>query len=1397
MAGIFEKARQEEATRLHVRNILEPYVKKHLTTDYVQFTEQSVSELLSQALRIIPLVESQSLRPPTEPFEALARYLNDLEDYRETPLRNTPDVVTYLKNFIGSSKPAAGFIPKSGRVALEDDYECFIPQERFEPIMSRVSRKATPRPGHNDSRRELDSYQSTGALLKSDSVNIKSVQVDAMKEPEVNFDSTLNLALSLTTETASAVKTLMKSTVTLSRPNPNYRNRYLHSSGLHESDKPLDLVPGTWMSTSIAGFPTDDGPALGFTPIFPRDRRVGGADGRASRDRGRSVNPVNSARSKSGSRIRSRQSSPKVAEKTAAPPIPNSMADLVAPVEAEQFLASKLTAKEGSEVGRKVDLALSKVKLEETEGLGTGGGLLYKENMVVINGWETYVTSSPVNPGSSSSTPNSSQEQDQLDELLNEWRSSPDTEPSSLDLLKDSRMDLPAIPRARRIGGAAITESERKKVRPLAAKKSYAAFLLENLSNRRTVPIPGEEGPASDNKLRTPPKILASDRNAPEINADRPHSSSPSLSMLGQPPSASVLGFAETAISADAMCSNKPTLVDQVEDFNTEIRGLYLPTLIEDGLTKEDNSVDPMKIIQKEKLDEKGVGIAGQGPGSLLMEVPNLPPPNEHPPNDLFLPNKFSDYLLPPANKNAMADTVPSHQYLKKAKGIQPITLQLSWIPFTVAGRMPTHLEVTGVVSLLSNIHTTNHDKMRTEIEMQTGMGIEAAGKRVTELINRAQSDDVHVAEDVEQERWEHWDKGICGEDKFCEDIFRSEIILSREERKRLLGLSNISEEDATTTPVMQITDAERQDAPMEKMDEIEAVYDDTGSDSDKENWDPQDLDSHFPKGVIRRKREDVEPEHTQRLKRPRLDGPDAYPNHDHSNIDDMLFENEFFDDSGVGFISRGAIPSEQDDLVDEDCYYSSEEMAKQLEVGDDYRQGLHPDSDFEYLPQDQAKFNTGEYSPPPSENVQPPERVIIGHNSTVYNMPLAEHDTQFEPLFLETQTLEGHSDDVLPEDAEVPNDSSYEANHQNSFSNALPQETASSFNAIDRTSRPKPSGIPSNIEYLNHSAGIAEFASLRGKKLNFAAVSLDTTVTDSPLAKPEPTSNVGLASREIPPELVNKDTFQLPSPRSRPTSPHWYMASMDLLQKQALVRSLSSQDCAVDLIERESLHGVDLILDPFTAVIFINLPGLPAKCEELITLISQQSWRYSRILVVFEAYSPSLSLRASIKTRTTCQPAANLNVYSPPVIKAVRKFRRDISVAEACEKKDTRCKVLTAFANSVEDAACFARLFGDMAEREDAQTTGGLLWGDRAWLEDDTPDEEESMAAADGMNRFAAYVILCQTTVDDFLEMVPEERITKFGPFIGNDRMTLLNRVIDERVQAMENSDVGTEGTA
>lgn len=39
-------------------------------------------------------------------------------------------------------------------------------------------------------------------------------------------------------------------------------------------------------------------------------------------------------------------------------------------------------------------------------------------------------------------------------------------------------------------------------------------------------------------------------------------------------------------------------------------------------------------------------------------------------------------------------------------------------------------------------------------------------------------------------------------------------------------------------------------------------------------------------------------------------------------------------------------------------------------------------------------------------------------------------------------------------------------------------------------------------------------------------------------------------------------------------------------------------------------------------------------------------------------------------------------------------------------------------------------------------------------------------------MNPFAACVILCQVSFDKFLGMVPEERVARFGPHVGYDRM-------------------------
>jgi hypothetical protein len=85
--------------------------------------------------------------------------------------------------------------------------------------------------------------------------------------------------------------------------------------------------------------------------------------------------------------------------------------------------------------------------------------------------------------------------------------------------------------------------------------------------------------------------------------------------MIGEPPSA--LEMTEIPMIANV---GKIKGSDSVEDFGTEIRNLYLPTLAKEGLVKEDGGADPMKVILKEKLDERGSGPGGQGPGSLLME---------------------------------------------------------------------------------------------------------------------------------------------------------------------------------------------------------------------------------------------------------------------------------------------------------------------------------------------------------------------------------------------------------------------------------------------------------------------------------------------------------------------------------------------------------------------------------------------------------------------------------------------------------------------------------------------------------------------------------------------------------------------------------------------------------
>jgi hypothetical protein len=70
-------------------------------------------------------------------------------------------------------------------------------------------------------------------------------------------------------------------------------------------------------------------------------------------------------------------------------------------------------------------------------------------------------------------------------------------------------------------------------------------------------------------------------------------------------------------------------------------------------------------------------------------------------------------------------------------------------------------------------------------------------------------------------------------------------------------------------------------------------------------------------------------------------------------------------------------------------------------------------------------------------------------------------------------------------------------------------------------------------------------------------------------------------------------------------------MASLNVIQMLALVRSLEF---------RQSLDSVDLILDPHSAIIFLPFFMLSSYCNKYVERVAAQSWKFHRILVVFEA---------------------------------------------------------------------------------------------------------------------------------------------------------------------------------
>ncbi|KAJ6582851.1 hypothetical protein B0H10DRAFT_2098031 [Mycena sp. CBHHK59/15] len=1046
----------EHPLRAHIRQLLLNYAMTHFTTDYIQFTHQSVNELWCRYFVEIPTTDPNSLLLPTDPFDTLTRIhrLGSTEPC-QVKFESTPSAVQYIKNTLGMKGHGK---PKSDRVSFEESsFESYVPILRpMSPILTTRAMRETPRLGEHKFLKSLP--PSSSGFLSAQ--NFSTVEVAAVLEPSVKPEDVLHTNWRLRPDEHEAVRSLLRSTVSAIRPRREYKNRHLDPCSRPASPPILCQVP--------------EPP---FIPIFPRRSRPGGG-------------------------IREEDPPPSGLKGIACLPA----------------------------------VVLPPVKMEEIEPD------LHKQNMVVVDGWQAYQSSpSPL------STPASSQEEDQVDQLFME---SPDTTPPPI---RPAKMEVVQIPRTRRIGGA------RNKPAPIEHGQDFRSFIAPLIQ-----------------KVQAP---KAPSRLSPD----------PATSMLGQPSS--------------ARDGPGPSMHIDEDDFDHHLGELY-------GSHRRQDLRD---IILKEKVDDKR---------QLLMEVPVLPPPNQHPPSALFLPSNLGE-LVAPLKAKVQVNKNPTHKFLKKAKGIPSLNVELSWVPVAAKTRIPKHVEVIKVAGPFDSEMPFSSDRqMQFEEFLERGPAAILTSKL--------------PVQDTWERLYGNIDPGSVP-DELNPEVARCEIILSRKERRRLAGIPHETGESIR----MADSQAEQENDAVE---------------------DPQIVDDRS-------------------IKRPRL-----------------VYEKNS-DDSGIAFSTL-----EQDTPAFSAPFYADAVPFSFDADKENHSPAFYDELEYEdFEPDDSGALEHNDRFEPQDtsgSDLPNPSRIDQLQNDMVFH----HEPREFEPLSFDSLQAASAQPSQLPA-GNILSDETY-ATMFEPHPDAIMNDLAPA----------KPLSVTHNApDIAVRSLGIADFAKLRAKKVSIPeSRPIDETAT----LREEPSHNV-------PEYIYDRNTLRLPSTWNLPRTRHRYMVSMELVQKQALVRSLRSRDCSIDLVERDTLCGVDLILDPHTAVIFTNLLVLPSQCVELTARIGQQSWLYSRLLVVFDAYPPSRPYQAKAGSSV----ASELFAYTPPVLKALGKLRRDMGISEGCGSTRQACQVKYAFADTVDEAAMFTRYFGDFAEANDESQ--GIIWGDRTWLDDDVPEVWEHLSTS------------------------------------------------------------------
>ncbi|KAG6813927.1 hypothetical protein H0H92_005776 [Tricholoma furcatifolium] len=941
---------------------------------------------------------------------------------------------------------------------------------------------------------------------------------------------------------------------------------------------------------------------------------------------------------------------------------------------------AELPERIGAVMGRKA------LEIDECDDLGAVDDLP-RATMIVVDGWQTYDVSSPSTV--------SSFEDDEIDELAEMFPPSPNT--SIIVDFENAKLDEIQIPKDRRIGGSLGGSRDLPTIVNDTRKAGgYGAFVTNMLKSPFHNPEDRCQTTAQPSQT---PTIQGGDDNIRPSSDARDNELE---SMCGQASTVSVDGAKEYMIEAEGFRED------------TDIRDILHPLFL--GVEREPGrSLSPNQSGLHHRLMTEDL-LFGKDPKEdiafKLMPVPTLPEPNNGVERNTL---RYSDYLAAEVKGHQTVQekkAVSPLRFLKNTKGMAPLRVALSWVPFTRTSPLP------GPGEILQN-DLESEDSLKCEVDLL-----------LRKVCLNDEIDSVQKDSEREDERcWRDSGVEIKEPDEFSAEIARCEIIMTRRERMELLA---------------------REKGNVNRGHEVEDEID--------RRKERKDLNAGTNPEVAKQievtKR--TSPGHEEKLhddetgfrpaKRPRLD----------------------VDDSGIV-------------LMPQDDYSFYDSNPDDMVYGDDLLDAFTGDNKFNMLMNDIDYEQYEDYSQPIAKNLAEISTANTYEDYEFQSKRGPDHSTTVytgrEPLRSLVDDGDGSASCFQEPDLRIESHRNEPTMLHFDRTNSLgetPNGLLNSKSSVEPTAFKK----FSNLDLASYSLGIEAFAKLRAKSIttNVVTQPVDIVSEVGPLeCDRTPATSV---PRIVPKELYDDKTVQIPPQLPQPSTSHQYMASLGLLQKQVLVRYLA-KPCLVELVERESLDGVDLIIDSDTAVIFASLLSLPAHGQKLLDTLSTQSWRYKRVLVVFEAYPESKSFRRP-KIQTNGE---DLDPFTAPIIKAIKKFRRNINIEEGCGRKAVTCDMWCAFPTSVNEAATCARLFGDAAECVDS--TNGKLWGDRQWLDVDVPQQDErDLGSLAGMNCFSASIVLSQMTLQQFLDMTPEQRLAMFDEIIGVEAITILNMDIERRMQ-------------